>query len=134
MRKGRGHRGVKRDIAFHLLHDLVDVSIQHGDRAKAFEQPKRLRAIFGAPAPIRIDRPKRYVRKNHHRPAGRLGLEIRFEPLELIRAELTKAFKRRHIGQPDEMDVLVVEAEPTASLAVLAITRQVFFTVVDRRR
>jgi hypothetical protein len=54
---GRG-RGVEGDVALDLLHHLVDVSAQHGDRSEALEIRKRLGAVLGAPAPLRIDHPQ----------------------------------------------------------------------------
>src|SRR3979490_2157451 len=51
--RGRA-RGVEGDIAFDLLHHLVDVAIQHGHRAKAFEVIQRAGAILGPPTPARV--------------------------------------------------------------------------------
>lgn len=42
LRKCRGHCGMKRDVAFELLHDLVIVPIEDGDRPEALQQPQCL--------------------------------------------------------------------------------------------
>src|SRR5215469_6180728 len=34
--------GLERDVAFHFLHDLMDVAVEHGDRAEALEIGERL--------------------------------------------------------------------------------------------
>jgi len=41
---------MKCDVFFDLLYDLMDVSIEHGDRSEAPEQRERLLGIVGAPA------------------------------------------------------------------------------------
>src|SRR5260370_28366416 len=38
LREGRGHRGVERNATFHLLHDLVDVTVHDGDSSAALEE------------------------------------------------------------------------------------------------
>src|SRR5438874_13658516 len=42
LREGSGHRRVERDIPFHFLHDLVDVTVQYGDRTKSLEKREGL--------------------------------------------------------------------------------------------
>ena len=37
LRIGSRARGVERDVAFHLLNDLMNVSVEHGDGAKSPE-------------------------------------------------------------------------------------------------
>ena len=54
---------MKRDVAFHLLHDLMDMPVQDGDRAETLQISERLLAVVGAPTPFGIDRPERDVRK-----------------------------------------------------------------------
>src|SRR5664279_3274113 len=56
--RGRA-RGVEGDVALDLLHHLVDVAVQDGHGAKTFEVIQRTAAVFGAPAPLRIDGPQR---------------------------------------------------------------------------
>jgi hypothetical protein len=97
--------------------------------------PNRLRypsawALSSVPNPLRINRPQRNVGKHNDRVAGGLALEVRLEPLDLLRAELTKAFERRDIGQADEVDVLMVEAVPAAPCRLLTVTLQVHLAVV----
>ena len=71
LRKGGRHRGVKRHVALHLLHDLVNVAVQHGHRSEALEETERLLGVVRAPAPLRIDGPQRHVREEHDRRAAR---------------------------------------------------------------
>src|SRR3954471_8490207 len=61
LREGGRARGVERDIAFHLLHHLMDVTVQHRHRAEILEIIQRAGAVLRAPAPGRIDRPERDV-------------------------------------------------------------------------
>jgi len=129
--KRRGHGRVEHDVPFGLLHYLVDVSVENRHRSKALKVTESLRAIFGSPAPFGINRPKRNVRENDYRPARGLGLEVRFQPLELVSAELTEAFECGHVAQPHEMDVLVVETVPAASFRFLAVALEVLFAIID---
>src|SRR6516162_7808709 len=62
--------GVEGYIAFHLLHGLVNVAIQNRDRAEPLQIGKGLSAIFGSPSPLRVNCPKRNVRKDDNRGAG----------------------------------------------------------------
>ena len=45
--RGRA-RGVERHVAFHFLHDLMDVPVQHRHRAEA---PQRLHQLSASPVP-----------------------------------------------------------------------------------
>src|SRR3984893_8823651 len=67
LREGGRHRGMEDDIAFDFLHQLVDMAIEHRDRAEPFEQSERLGRILGAPAPFRIDGPERNMREDDDR-------------------------------------------------------------------
>src|SRR5471030_1868243 len=98
LRERRRHRRVERDIAFHLLHHLVDVPVQHCDRSEPLEVTERLCAVLGPPAPVRINRPQRDMREDDHRTAGGLALEVRFQPLDLFAAQFPKSFKCGHVG------------------------------------
>ena len=57
LRECSGHRGVERHVAFHLLHGLVDMAVEHRHRSKPFEQAQRLFAILRAPSPVLIHGP-----------------------------------------------------------------------------
>src|ERR1041385_2356749 len=46
--ESRGHRGVEGDVALDFLHHLVNVPIEHGDRAEGFEDREGLGAVLGA--------------------------------------------------------------------------------------
>src|SRR5438034_11444241 len=56
-RLGKGGRAgrVEADGAFHLLHDLVDVTIQDRDRPEPTEIPERLLAVLRGPTPLRSE-------------------------------------------------------------------------------
>src|SRR5437016_14211238 len=64
LREGGGARRVKGEIALHLLHYLVDMAVQHRDRAEASQIARHLVRIPGAPTPWLVDRPQRHVREN----------------------------------------------------------------------
>src|SRR5262249_31235481 len=131
--KGGRHGSVEHYVAFHLLHDLVNMSVQHSDRAKALEKAEGLRTVLGAPAPVRIDGPQRDIRKHNDRPAGGVALELRFVVLERLVAELTEAVESGDVRQPDEVEVLVIEADPPAALSVFAVPSQELLPVIDGR-
>src|SRR5262249_62325925 len=87
--RGR-HGGVEGDIAFDFLHYLMDVAVEHGDRAEPPQKLDGARAIVGAPAPLLIDGPQRNVGEDHDRRLRRFSLEIVHEPLELLFAEIAE--------------------------------------------
>src|SRR5947207_3130811 len=64
-----GHCGVKRDVAFHFLHDLMDVAVQNRDGSESSQKPERLFGVICSPAPLRINRPKRNVCEHYNRRA-----------------------------------------------------------------
>ena len=112
LRKRRRARGVEGDVAFDLLHHLVDVAVEHGHRAEALEIRQRLGAIVGAPAPIRIDRPQRDVGEDDDRSRRRTALQVVFEPFELIGAEIAEAagLEIDDVDEADEVHAVGVEA------------------------
>src|SRR5271168_1061440 len=130
--KCRRARSVKRHVAFHLLHRLVNVPVQHRHRTKVFQQRQRLRAIFRAPAPLRIHRPQRNMRKHHDRRAGLQTLYVLFHPGDLLRAQRAKpaSLQVHHVHQAHEVHAFFVEAVPALSLALLRVALQVLFAVV----
>src|SRR6185312_4918941 len=87
--RGRARR-VEGDVTLDLLHHLVDMAVEHGDRAEAFQVGERLRAVLGAPAPFRIDSPERDMREHDDRLRGRTALEVLLEPFELVVAEIAE--------------------------------------------
>ena len=112
MRERGRRRGVECDVALHLLHDLMDVPVQHRHRAEALEIGQRLRAVVGAPAPFLIDRPERDMREDDDRLAGGPASQIVLQPLELFVPQIAQAagLEVLHIVQTDEMHALLVEA------------------------
>jgi hypothetical protein len=57
---GRSCR-VESNSALHLLHDLVNVAVEHRYRAETLDQTKRRHAIIGAPTPFGGHGPERDV-------------------------------------------------------------------------
>src|SRR5580692_9584323 len=94
---------------------------------------ERLRAVFGAPAPIGIDRPQRDMCKHHNWRAAGARLEVGFQPLELIGAQFSEVFQSNHIHQPDKVHALLIEAVPTVALRALAVAFQILLAVIHRR-
>ena len=110
--------GVEGDVAFHLLHDLVDMAVQHRDRAEALQEASAWAAVVGAPAPVRIDRPQRDVGEDNDRRRGASGLSDRLQPGELVGAEIAHAagLEVDDIDQGDEMHAVGVEGVPAGAL------------------
>src|SRR5262249_21638737 len=127
LRKSSGTSGVKGHMALHLLHGLVDVAIQHRDRAKSLEVRQRLRAIGRAPTPFTVNGPEGHVGKNNDGRAAAQAGDIFLEPIELLRPKDTKAagLEVSHVDQADEPHALVVEALPAAAAGAFAVTLQV---------
>jgi hypothetical protein len=63
LRKCHRAGGVKRDVALHLLHGLVNMSIENGDGAEAFQVEQCLAAVIRAPSPFRVNAPQWNVSK-----------------------------------------------------------------------
>ncbi len=122
LRKRRGCRGVERDVAFNLLHGLMNVSVKHRHGTEFFEIGKRLRAIVSAPAPLGIYGPQRDMCEHHNGRAFGKVLHIFLHPLKLIIPQISQAagFQIHHIVQPDEVDALMVKAVPAPPLGKLA--------------
>src|ERR1700722_15859470 len=53
------------DVAFDLLHDLMDMTFQHGEGAKTAQLAHELFRVSRTPTPGLIDRPQRHVGKDH---------------------------------------------------------------------
>src|SRR5258708_4286820 len=67
LREGGRASGVEGDVAFDLLHRLMNVAVQYGDGAERLEQRESARRVVRAPAPLRVNRPERDVREDHDR-------------------------------------------------------------------
>src|SRR5215831_310580 len=76
-------RGVEGDVALDLLHHLVDVAVQHRDRAEPLQIFERTAAVLGAPAPFRIDGPEWNMGEQHDRCGFRLAAQVVLEPGQL---------------------------------------------------
>src|SRR5271165_3899206 len=126
--------GVEGHAPFDLLRDLVDVAVQHSDRAEPLEAAERLLAVLRAPAPLRVYRPERNVAEHHDGRAGGQPRHVGLEPVELLVAEDSEALVgalARDVDQPDEVYPVVVEAVPALALGPLAEPFQVFRPVAD---
>ena len=91
LREGGRTRGVEGDIALDLLHHLVDVAVEHGDRAELLQHPERLLGILRAPSPIGIDRPERNMGEDDDRRARGARGDVGLQPGELIGTEIAHA-------------------------------------------
>ena len=67
LRKGGRTGRVKTHIAFHLLEDLVNVTIEDGDLAEALDKVEGAQTVFGSPTPVGIDNPERHMREENDR-------------------------------------------------------------------
>src|SRR5258708_25082733 len=70
--------------------------------------------------------------KHNHRAAGRLSLEVRFEPLQLVGPQFAEPFECGHVREADEVDVFVIETIPSAAFGVFSVTFQVHLAIVER--
>src|SRR5262245_42600903 len=77
LRVSGGPGGVEGDVALHFLHDLVDVSVQYRDGAKAAQLAEQRLRIAGAPAPGLVNVPEWHVREDHDGGARAAPLEVR---------------------------------------------------------
>src|SRR5208282_3835925 len=123
LRKRRGARGVEGDVAFHLLHDLMDMAVEDGHRTEALEVFQDAAAIFRAPAPIRINAPERDVGEDHDGCRSRTALDVGFEPFELLVAEVAESARLEidDIDEADKMHAVGVEAIPAGTLGAAPV-------------
>ena len=77
-------------VAFDLLHDLVDVAVEHGDGAEALQEIERACAVIRAPTPFVVDEPERHMREDDDRRRRRLAAQVVFEPDELLVAKIAE--------------------------------------------
>src|SRR5258708_17421527 len=123
LREGCRPCGVEGDVAFDLLHDLVNVAVEHRHRAEALEVVERARRVFGAPAPGWIDRPQRNVGKDDDRGRCRAALEVALQPFELLVAEIPQAsgLEIDHVDETDEVHTVGVEAVPARAFGAATV-------------
>src|SRR5579872_6028953 len=130
LRKRGGHSRMERDVAFDLLHHLMNVAIEYSHGTEALHVAQGLCAVFGAPPPFGIKAPQRDVRKQHDGRAGGSPLYISFEPLELIRTELAQTLLGSHVDEPYEVDALLIEAVPASAFRPFAVALQILLPVI----
>src|SRR6185312_11472988 len=118
LREGGGPRGMEGDVTFDLLHDLMNVAVEHCHRAKSLEIVERAGAVLGAPSPARIYRPQRDVGEYHDRSGSGTSLEVLFQPFELLAAEIAEAARLQvhDVDQADEVHAIGVERVPAGAL------------------
>jgi hypothetical protein len=131
LREGGGHGGAERNIALHLLHHLVDVPVENGDRADALEDRESLRATFGSPPPFGIDGPERNVREDDNGRAGAQSGGILGEPSHLLRADFAETFKLDAVVEANEVDTFVVKTLPGFARGGFAKASKIHFAVVS---
>ncbi len=101
----------------------MDVAVQHAHRSEAPQHRGGLLGIASPPAPVGVEGPERDVSEDHDgrgvSPRGEVGLE----PGQLIGAQLAHAarFELLDVDQADEVDALMVEAEPAVAGRALAV-------------
>src|ERR1051326_2693159 len=132
LRERRRSSGMESDVALNFLHGLVNVSVQHRNRAKALQVRECLSAVSGSPSPFRIDAPQWYVGKDHNGRALGKMLDVSFHPLQLFLTQAAKAtgLKVHHVYQPDEVHALLIEAVPAGALRAFAVALQVLLAIV----
>src|ERR1700730_826979 len=86
LRKRSRHTRMKRDVALHLLHDLMNMSVENGYGAEPLHVSERLPAVFGSPAPILIYRPQWDVGKNDDWSAAGPAFQVLLDPFEFLRS------------------------------------------------
>ncbi len=86
--KRRGGRGMEGDVTFHLLHRLVDMAVEHRHRTEPPQIGEGLRAITGAPSPIRVDHPQRDVSEDDNGCAAAMTFQVLFEPGQLLLSQI----------------------------------------------
>src|SRR5215471_7967842 len=109
---GGRHRCLVGHLALDLLHDLVDVAVEHGHRAKALQIRQCLRCVLGRPAPLRIEWPHWDVGKHHDRRRGTQPLQILLQPFKLVAAETAgvRFLEAQYVGHRDKMYAGMVKA------------------------
>jgi hypothetical protein len=130
--KCRGAGGVEGDVAFHLLHDLMDVAVEHGNGTEALEIAERLGAVVSAPTPFGVNGPQGDVGEDHDGGAGLQSLDVLLEPFQLLRAEGAESagLEIQDVDQADKMDGVLVEAVPTVACRPFAVALEVLLAVV----
>ncbi len=115
-RVGRRRRGVEGDVALDLLHELVDVSVEDGDRTEAPHEAEGGGGVVGAPAPVGVHGEERDVAEDHQRRLALHPLEVAFEPRQLVGAQVAELLEIDGVHQGDEVRAPMVEAEPAVAL------------------
>ena len=117
LREGGRARGVEGHRSLDLLHQLMDVAVEHGHRAEPRQQPQRLSAVVGAPAPFRRDHPQRDVGEHDDRRRSRWPLRSASSQASWSGAEGAEAvgLEVDDVDERNEMHAAVVEGIPTAA-------------------
>ena len=132
LREGGRARGMERDVALDLLHDLMDVAVQNRNGTESFQIRQRLRAVAGAPAPVLIHDPQRHMREHDdRRAAGSRPLTSFSSHSSCSVAEIaeTVALQIDHVHQPDEVHAVRVEAVPAVAIGAFTIPVQIALAV-----
>src|SRR5208282_436571 len=123
---------MKSHVAFDFLHDLVDVTVEHGYGAKFLQVGQSLRAVLRAPTPVGVDGPQGYMGEYDDRRAVLEMFHILFHPIELLAAERAQSARLQvqHVDQADEAHAFVVKAVPSGSLSVLSVAFKIRLPVI----
>src|SRR3984957_21200369 len=123
---------MERNVAFNLLHDLMNVTVQHTYRAEALQIRERLGACVSSPSPLGINQPRGNVGEDHDRRARFQALHVVLKPFELFFPESAEptCFEINHIDQTDEMHTLLVETVPAITERAFTVAFAILFSVV----
>ena len=128
LREGGRARRVEGDVAFDLLHDLVDVAVEHGDRAEALEQRQRLRARRRCPSPIR-DRPPTAGYGRRRRSASKRSTAFRSSASQAScsapRLPSPPALRLTTLTRPMKWTPFWSKAVPAGALGALAVAVEI---------
>src|SRR6516225_2198683 len=132
LRESGCHGCVKCQVAFDLLHDLVNVAIQHRHRAEALEQRQGRSTVVSAPTPFLVDHPERNMSEDNDW-CGRAELrEIGLQPCELFGANVAHCIDLNAIVQTDEVNTFVIKAVPAVADGVLSKPLLILFAVIQK--
>src|SRR5262249_36517715 len=109
--------------------------------AKTLEVRESLSAVVGSPAPLSIDGPQRYVRKDDDRSAARQPFDVLLQPFQLVLAQLTEAIaakpgaivllKIQDINHADKFHANIIEPLPAAALRATTKSFEVDLPIVS---
>src|SRR6201987_5352470 len=125
---GCGACCVECDVAFDLLHDLMNVPVQDRNGSEAPQLVHELVRVTGPPSPRLIDGPEWHVGKDHEGRTGGTSLQVGRQPSELFSSQGAEAarLELQYIDQRDKMHASVIKAVITLVVGRLAESAEIF--------